>query len=90
MHHRPALYLVPCNTAAGEFSPAAPAGDTALRSDILSLALRVERSRQEVLSWYCRDAIAELEGQTASELCAQGQGDRVIDFLERILRDCPG
>lgn len=57
---------------------------SALRARALALAGRVERCPRRALDWYRHDPIMTLGGRTAAQLIRQGDGARVLAFLEAI------
>ena len=54
--------------------------------EIIALAERVDPDRMAVWEWFLETPIRP-HGKTAYELVQAGQGDVVIAFLQRILRD---
>lgn len=62
------------------------AGRTYVRSSIYAIALMVEPDHRAVDEWYQATPIGELDGYTAQDLVAKGQGARVLSFLSDIVR----
>lgn len=62
------------------------AGRSPVRSAIYAIASMVEPDRRAVDHWYQATPINELDGGTAQDLVAEGQGARVLSFLSDIVR----
>lgn len=59
--------------------------DMSLQATVLAIARTLVKDEDAALEWFRGDAIASFDGMTAAEMFAQGQGEKVLCFLLRVL-----